>query len=70
MASVAKGSEAEFLELHGRGKERPMRNDLAAKVLSEFETYASLENADQIYVTSQIKPDAASYSGPDGLQPQ
>ncbi|TYB88062.1 hypothetical protein [Oceaniovalibus sp. ACAM 378] len=70
LADVAKGSEAKFLELHGGGKERSMRKDLAAKVLSDFETYASLKNADQIYVTSQIKPDAASYSGPDGLQPQ
>ncbi len=70
LASAEKKSEAKFLELDGDGQKRPMRNDLAAKVLREFETQVSLKNAAQNYVTSQIKPDVASYSGPDDLQPR
>ena len=62
-ASTAKGSEASFLELQGNGEKRPMRNDLDVKVLSAFETYASLEAAKRLYVTSQIETEAATYHG-------
>lgn len=63
-ASAAKDSEAILLELQQGTEKRHMRNDLAAQVLREFETYTSLNKADQTYVTSQIKPEAESYSGP------
>lgn len=63
-ASAIKNDEAKFLELCGEGQTRHMRNDLAAKVLREFETFESLQSAGHSYVTSQIKPDAATYSGP------
>lgn len=63
LASTAKKSEAKFLDLHGNDEKRPMRNDLAAKVLREFETYTSLKGAEHSYVTSQITPEAATYSG-------
>lgn len=61
-ASAAKGSTANFLELHGNGEQRPMRNDGANKVLKDFETFRSLKNADRKYVTSQIKPRKETYS--------
>jgi len=63
LASVAKNSEAKFLELCGDDEKRPMRNDLVAKVLMDFETYTSLKGAERSYVTSQITPEAATYSG-------
>lgn len=63
LASAEKKSEAMFLELHGNDVKRPMRNDLAAKVLRAFETYTSLKGAKCLYVTSQINPKAATYSG-------
>lgn len=63
LASAAKGSEAMFLELNGNDKNRSMRNDLGAKVLRAFETYTSLTRAERSYVTSQIIPEAATYSG-------
>lgn len=63
LASATKGSEAHFLELHGKGDKRPMRNDLSAKVLRTFETHTSLKHAIRSYVTSQITPDASTYSG-------
>ena len=62
-ASEAKGSEAKFLELHGDGEKRPMRNDLDAKVLRAFETHSSLMHAERTYVTSQIERGAATYYG-------
>lgn len=63
-ASAAKDSDAILLELQQGTEKRHMRNDLAAKVLRKFETYTSLNKAVQTYVTSQIRPEAASYSDP------
>ena len=63
LASTTKKSEAKFLELHGGNEKRPMRNDLAAEILKAFDTYTSLKGAQDSYVTSQIKPEAAIYSG-------
>ena len=63
LASAAKNSEAKFLELHGNDEKRPMRNDLDAEVLRAFKTYTSLKAAERSYVTSQITPEAATYSG-------
>ncbi len=65
LASAAKNSEAKFLELYGNGERRPMRNDLGAKVLRAFETYASLSRAENSHVTSQIIPEHVTYSGKD-----
>ena len=64
-ASTAKNSEAKFLQLCGDDEKRPMRVDLAAKVLKAFETYTSLKNAESSYVTSQITPEASAFSGHD-----
>ena len=63
LARTAKNSEAKFLELCGDDEKRPMRNDLAAIVLKAFETYTSLKGAECSYVSSQITPEAATYSG-------
>jgi hypothetical protein len=63
LVSAAKSSEAKLLELCGSDGKRPMSNDLGAKVLRAFETYTSLERAERSYVTSQITPAAATYSG-------
>jgi len=63
LVSAAKSSEAKLLELFGSDGKRPMRNDLGAKVLRAFETYTSLKRAERSYVTSQITPEAATYSG-------
>lgn len=61
--SAVKKSEAKFLELHGNDEERPMRNDLASKVLTSFGTFSSLKRAEFSYVTSRITPEATTYSG-------
>lgn len=63
LASAAKNSEAKFLELHGNGEKLPMRKDLSANVLKSFETHKTLARALSSYVTSQITPEAATYSG-------
>ncbi|MDZ7909859.1 MAG: hypothetical protein U5N10_17690 [Gemmobacter sp.] len=63
LASTLKNSEAKFLELCGGDEKRPMRNDLAAKVLRDFQTWSSLQGAERSYVTSQITPENATYSG-------
>ncbi|KIC28812.1 hypothetical protein RA24_09640 [Leisingera sp. ANG-M6] len=53
-ASIEKGEEAKFLSLRGDGNSLPMRRDLAATVLKDFNTYTSLKNADRNYVSSKI----------------
>lgn len=63
LASASKSGDAKFLELHGKGEKRPMRNDLGVNVLRSFETYTSLKGAERSYVTSQITPEAGTYSG-------
>jgi hypothetical protein len=63
LASRAKNSEAKFLELHGNDEKRPMRNGLGTQVLRAFETCTSLAGAESSYVTSQITPVAATFSG-------
>ena len=63
LVSADKNSKARFLELHANDEKRPMKNDLSAKVLRDFDTYASLARAERSYVTSQISPEAATYSG-------
>lgn len=70
LASAAKNSEAKFLELCGNGEKRHMRNNLDTKVLRAFESYPSLKGAGQSYVTSQIKPEAATYCGQVDVLPQ
>jgi hypothetical protein len=62
-ASAAKNSEAKYLELRGKDAKRPMRNDLGAMVLGSFETYTSFTALERSYVTSQIIPEATTYSG-------
>lgn len=63
LASAAKNSEAKYLELRGKDAKRPMRNDLGAMVLGSFETYTSFTALERSYVTSQIIPEATTYSG-------
>lgn len=62
-ASAAKGEQARFLELHGNGEKKYMRNGVDKELLSSFESYASLPGAIRSYVTSQIERKADTYAG-------
>lgn len=62
-ASKKMNREAKYLQLCECSNGRSMRNDLAAKVLSNFKTCTSLKIAEWSYVTSQVTKNAATYAG-------